>query len=248
MSFVWTGMSKLQGSRRFSLMNCVVDSQPLSIEARAVMNQRLTYLSAEKMQRLESTARQVLDAGVTGNILEFGVALGGSAIVMAKIAQTNNRQFHGFDLFGLIPEPASDKDDQKSKQRYRVIASGKSRGIGDDLYYGYRKDLFKDVCDAFDRNGIPVDGLNVTLHKGLFQDTWNFYRGGSVAFAHLDCDWYEPVRFCLTSLVSRIPVGGAIVLDDYNDYEGCRTATNEFVAAHPDFTLDAGANAILRRT
>jgi len=229
-------------------MNSTVDPQSLSLEAQAVMNQRLTYLSAEKMQRLEATARQVLDAGVMGNILEFGVALGGSAIVLSRIAQTNNRHFHGFDLFGLIPEPASDQDDKKSKQRYRVIASGKSRGIDGDLYYGYRKDLFKDVCDAFNRHGMPVDGSNVTLHKGLFQDTWNSYQGGAVAFAHLDCDWYEPVKFCLASLVASIPVGGGIVLDDYNDYQGCRTATNEFVAAHPDFTFDAGANAILRRT
>jgi O-methyltransferase len=219
----------------------------LSITAQAVTKERLTYLSAQKLLRLEGTVLEVIDQNVCGDILEFGVALGGSAIVLAKTARAAARAFHGFDVFGLIPEPASEKDDQKSKDRYKTIASGKSAGIEGDLYYGYKKNLFQDVCASFERHGIPVDGLNVTLHKGLFQETWPRYAGASVAFAHLDCDWYEPVKFCLDSLVHRLAPGGAIILDDYNDYGGCRTAANEFVAAYSGFTIEPGANAILRR-
>lgn len=220
----------------------------LSLIGRTVIDEKLTYLSPTKLARLEATVDQVIDREIPGDILEFGVALGGSAIVLATRARSSGRKFHGFDVFGMIPEPAHEKDDQKSKQRYRVIASGKSTGIGGEIYYGYRKNLLQEVCDAFQRHAIPVDGLNVTLHKGLFQETWPAYSGDQVAFAHLDCDWYEPVKFCLDSLVSKIPRGAAIVLDDYNDYGGCRTAANEFLDAHPDFALESGANAILRRT
>jgi O-methyltransferase len=75
---------------------------------------------------------------VSGDVLEFGVALGGSAIVLAGIAGLAHRRFYGFDVFEMIPAPTSEKDDEKSKQRYNLIASGKSEGIGGDLYYGYR--------------------------------------------------------------------------------------------------------------
>jgi O-methyltransferase len=222
-------------------------SSRLSSQALAVRNERLTYLSVEKLLRLEKTIRQVLDRDVPGDILEFGVALGGSAIVLAKYGVDAGRKFHGFDIFGLIPEPASEKDDQKSKDRYKIIVAGQSKGIGGDKYYGYRADLFSEVCASFGRHGVPVDNVNVVLYKGLFEKTWENYTGRSVAFAHIDCDWYEPVKFCLNSLVGKLASGGAIVLDDYNDYGGCRTAAHEFLHLRGEVTLEAGETAIVRR-
>ena len=78
---------------------------------------------------------------------------------------------------------------------------------------------------------MTVDQDRVNLHKGLFQDTWPkaMKTIEQIAFAHIDCDWYEPVKFCLNAIADRIAPGGAIVMDDYNDYVGCRTATREFL-------------------
>jgi O-methyltransferase len=224
-----------------------IEEDNLSLTARAVMNERLTYLSAAKMKRLEAAVCDILKREVPGDILEFGVALGGSAIVLAKHAARCDRRFLGFDVFGMIPEPSSDKDDHKSKARYKVIASGKSAGIGGDLYYGYRKNLFHDVCTSFKRHGMQVDGIRVALHKGLFEETWPPHDVARVALAHLDCDWYDPVKFCLNALAENLAPGGAIVLDDYNDYGGCRTAVDEFLASRSDFSIQSGPNAILWR-
>jgi O-methyltransferase len=222
------------------------DNRGLSDIAQAVLRERLTYLSVPKFISLEGTVSAVLAADVPGDILEFGVALGGSGIVLAEYALKARRRFHGFDVFGLIPPPSSDKDDSKSKQRYNVISSGRSQGIGGDEYYGYRKDLFRDVCSTFERHGIVVDGTDVVLHKGLFANTWPHYSGKLVAFAHIDCDWYDSVGFCLEALRRKLAPGGAILLDDYCDYGGCRTATREFVATNPEFSLEIGASAVLR--
>jgi len=130
---------------------------------------------------------------------------------------------------------------------HETIASGASVGIGGDKYYGYREDLFEDVCEAKAGHGVPVDGKAVTLHKGLFEDTVPRAPVDQVALAHVDCDWYDPVKFCLAYLGSRLSPGGMIVIDDYHDYSGCRTATDEFLRSRPDFILDDGANVILRR-
>ena len=68
-----------------------------------------------------------------------------------------------------------------------------------------------------------------------------------IALAHLDCDWYDPVALCLAAVHARSAPGTAIVLDDYNDYSGCRLATDEFVGRHPEYSISRRKNAILTR-
>ncbi|MDQ3565463.1 MAG: TylF/MycF family methyltransferase [Pseudomonadota bacterium] len=216
-------------------------------DARSVLRDRLTYLSPEKISRLTRAVDDVVDRQVPGDILEFGVALGGSSVLLARRVSPE-RQFHGFDVFGLIPPPNSAKDDAKSKERYQVISSGQSIGIGGDGYYGYRHDLYESVSGTLARFGRPVDGRSVFLHKGLFAETWLRYARPQVAFAHIDCDWYDPVELCLNAVLTRLAPGGIIALDDYHDYGGCRAATDEFLGAHPGvFAVDDGPNLILRR-
>jgi Macrocin-O-methyltransferase (TylF). len=219
----------------------------LSADARRIRDERLTYLTPEKLNRLEGTLREILRAGVPGDVLEFGVALGGSAVLLAKQAKAAGRRFAGFDVFAMIPPPTSEKDDEKSKQRYETIASGQSKGIGGDDYYGYRDDLYGDVVATFSRHGLTVDGREIALVKGLFEETWPREGSQTVAFAHIDCDWYDPVKFCLESVAQRLSTGGVMILDDYNDYGGCRTATDEFISANPGFRFEPGVNPIVRK-
>jgi len=70
---------------------------------------------------------------------------------------------------------------------------------------------------------------------------------GALAFAHIDCDWYDPVTYCLTIAADRLNSGGVIVIDDYHDYGGCRTAVDEFLSSHSDFEFEDGPNPILRK-
>jgi O-methyltransferase len=216
----------------------------LSARARSVLAERLTYLTPERFLRIEGAARKTLH--VPGDIVEFGVALGGSAIVLASHANSNKR-FYGLDVFDMIPEPSSEKDDAKSKARYEIIKSGQSEGLGGAPYYGYRKDLLEDVKASFAKHGLAVDGDRIQLHKGLFHDTFPAIGVDEVALAHVDCDWYDPVAYCLAQLSNRMSSGGLIVIDDYNDYGGCRTAVDEFLRANPSFRFEPGPNPILRR-
>jgi O-methyltransferase len=227
-------------------MRRLIYSARLSRTARAVRRERLTYLRSEPLYRLERALDRIMRENVPGDFLEFGVALGGSGIVIAKHLD-EGRSFHGFDVFGLIPPPDSDKDGAVALQRYSVIASGSSEGIKGDVYYGYRHDLLAEVTGSFQRHGVAIDGHRISLHKGRFEDTWPAYASRQVAFAHIDCDWYSPVRFCLASVSERLSPGGVMILDDYHAFDGCRTATDEFLAEHRDFVMDDGPNVILRK-
>ncbi|TIP13599.1 MAG: asparagine synthase [Mesorhizobium sp.] len=203
--------------------------------ARSVQRARLTYLSDAKFISLRDAIRQIRREKVPGDFIEFGIALGGSAIYIASELD-GDRHFHGYDVFGMIPSP-TEQDDEKSKARYETIRSGRSKGIGGDTYYGYQGDLFDKVSASFTDFGVPVDGERIVFHKGLFEDTVRFHPKSRIALAHLDCDWHDPVTFCLERTLEVLSPGGLMILDDYNDYGGCRTATDQFLAGRADCRL-----------
>jgi len=206
---------------------------------------RLTYLDDGKVANLETCIEDVNREYVPGDFLEAGVALGGSAIALAS-SMGNGRAFHGYDVFEQIPPP-SERDKEDAHSRYGVITQGRSEGLGGDLYYGYVDDLYNVVVGNFEHYGLPVDGERICLHKGLLEDT--FFPKGPVALAHIDCDWHDPVMLCLERAHPLLSPGGYIVLDDYNDYSGCRIATDSFLAAHDDLEIVKGEpNLVLRRS
>lgn len=194
---------------------------------------------------MERALREVED--VSGEYLEFGIALGGSGILIARAASRVGAPFVGFDVFGMIPPPSPKNDPEDAQKRYETISGGGAKGIDGETYYGYRQSLFDEVLNTFARFGVHVDGEMIQLRKGLFQDTVPSADIGPVAFCHIDCDWYDPVKFCLEQIGPKIALGGAIVLDDYQDWGGCTAATDEFLAANPEFEKDDGPNVILWR-
>lgn len=218
----------------------------LSGVGRRVLKEKLTYLSPQKMRTLERCIRRVEQEKIPGDFVECGVALGGSAILLASHL-SGGRRFHGYDVFGMIPPP-SQGDERDAHERYEVIRSGASAGIDGQQYYGYVPDLLAVVTKNFQKFGLEVDGERVALHRGLFEDTLKLDSERAVALAHIDCDWFEPVQFCLERIYERLAIGGFIVLDDYNDYVGCRKAVDAFLAEKPDMVLlGTRGNAALQR-
>ena len=215
------------------------DELPAEVEETIarVREEHLTYLKPAHLRRL---AASVLDAerrGLPGLVVEAGTALGGSAIVMAA-AKRPERRMKVYDVFGMIPPPTA-QDGPDVHARYERIAGGGAKGVGGQVYYGYRDDLLEQVAGSFARHGVPVDEHGVDLVRGLFEDTIDLDE--PVAVAHLDGDWYASTMTCLTRIAPLVVPGGRIVLDDYYRWSGCRDAVDEYFAAHDGFRLEHGA-------
>jgi macrocin-O-methyltransferase TylF-like protien len=198
--------------------------RPLAPVVRAVRADSLTYLNHANLNDLWRAVEALEAAGRPGILIEAGCAAGGSAIVMAT-AKTKARRLYVYDVFGMIPPPSAN-DGADVHQRYALIQSGRSRGLGPRKYYGYEENLLEKVTQSFARHGVPLDTNNICLVKGLFYDT--IHPSGPVALAHLDGDWYESVRTCLERIEPHLVPGGVLVIDDYDNYSGCRSAVDEY--------------------
>ncbi len=196
--------------------------------AKRMDTQGLSYLGVEALVDLAQTMVEVDELGVPGIVLEAGCALGGSAIVLAA-AKGEGRPLHVYDVFGMIPEP-SGHDGPDVHQRYEVIRSGCSEGLKGGEYYGYTPDLLTIISKNFADAGYPAHQNTVHFVKGLYENT--LYPKDLIALAHIDCDWYESVKVCLERIGPCLPVGGRMVIDDYDHYSGCRLAVDEYVARH----------------
>ncbi|MBX7213719.1 MAG: TylF/MycF family methyltransferase [Thermoflexales bacterium] len=193
---------------------------------RNVGRQNLTYLSRNSLEHLVAVCEQIDDLHIPGLIIEAGCALGGSAIVLAT-AKGLERRFDIYDVFGMIPAP-SPEDTPDVFKRYSTILSGKARGIRGSPYYGYESNLLDIVLANFKRFGIGLETHNMRVVKGLIQDTLSINE--PVAMAHIDVDWYSPVKVSLSRIFPNLSVGGTIVLDDYFAWGGCKKATDEYLA------------------
>ena len=209
----------------------------------AVREEKLTYLKDLYLRSLVTCVLETERAGREGLIIEAGTALGGSAVAMAA-AKDPARPRRVYDVFGMIPPP-TDKDGAAVVERYADISEGRSKGLDGDVYYGYREDLLGEVTASFARHGVPVDENNVTLVKGLFQDTMEIDE--PVALAHVDGDWYESTMTCLERITPNLVEGGRIVIDDYFMWSGCREAVDEYFADRAGFRVEHRAKVHIVR-
>jgi len=193
---------------------------------RRVRRLKLTYLNIASLTDLADAAAGVIRRKVPGSFHEAGCALGGSAMVIASVKPAD-RPFWIYDTFERIPPP-SEQDGQDARDRFRQIEAGEAVGVAGSEYYGYRGDLTREVKDSFAGAGLAVESNQILLVKGLFQDTLRIE--GPVAFAHLDCDWYDSVMTCLQRIEPRLSPGGVLVIDDYEHWSGCRKAVDEYFA------------------
>jgi asparagine synthase (glutamine-hydrolysing) len=203
--------------------------------AQRVRALNLTFLAEDKLASIGRCLSSVKKHNVAGNFLEFGVALGGSAICIASQLD-EDREFFGLDVFGMSPPPTA-RDGVASLARYDTIRSGAAEGIGGETYYGYVDDLKHVVAANLAAFGLSPDGRRIRLVEGLYQDTIPTLPDMRIAFCHIDCDWFDPVLLCLEYAVPRLSPGGFIVIDDYHDWPGAREATDAFCAAHPDVMI-----------
>jgi O-methyltransferase len=167
------------------------------------------------LRRLENLYRVCTNPALpAGSLVECGVARGGCTALMSHLS-AGRRPVWGFDSFEGMPE-LSAKDEGSGEKWVGYHCSGPE---------GLR------ACEESLRR-FHAAGEWIQLVQGWFEHTLadHVARLAPIAVLRLDNDWYRSTRFCLEQLYPAVAVGGAVLIDDYHTFTGCRKAVDEFRA------------------
>lgn len=181
-----------------------------------------TLMSARNLTTLYREGQRILRAGVEGDFVEIGVHRGGSAGVLAAlIRQDEKRQLHLFDRWGDLPEPTTRDGDRYEEYRKDRIAD-KLAELRDNPPLADAQQLIEEKI------GFPRERLH--YYPGWYAETLADYSGGPIAFASLDCDYYESVKLALDFVDRHAAPSATIVADDYGGWPGAKAAIDEWLA------------------
>src|SRR3989337_2457492 len=100
----------------------------------------LTYCGRSgKLETIHRLVAQVEAQGIAGIFVEAGVAMGGSACIIAKSKQPE-RELYLYDVFDLLPPPTQ-RDGLRSMHVYEYFRSGNVQGAVDTNYIKHAKDM-----------------------------------------------------------------------------------------------------------
>ena len=158
---------------------------------------------------------------IPGDVIELGVFKGGSISQFCTFRELleneKSRKIIGFDMFGEFPMTDAVKSD---------------RTFVDNWNHTFESEFLEkeDIESALKEKGFA----NFELVKGNILETLDDYLEQNphtrIALLHIDTDVYEPAKYALVKLFSRVVRGGVIMFDDYATIEGETLAVDEFLA------------------
>jgi predicted O-methyltransferase YrrM len=172
-----------------------------------------TMCSSARLRGLYRAARHIVVNRIAGDVVECGVARGGSSAFMALALRDlgSDKTHWAFDTFEGIPAPTAQDPDYEIANLY----TGAFRGDLEEIKHTFRK---LGILERF------------RFVQGKFEDTLPVTQLGPIALLHIDGDWYSSVKACLDNLYDRVSPGGVIQLDDYGFWQGAEKATDEFLS------------------
>lgn len=196
-----------------------------------------TMINFKRLSNILESIDYVEKNKIPGDYVECGVWRGGSvalsAIYMDLICVTG-RSLHLFDAFGDICEPDHNIDGDRAIREVGGIENAQGRLQDSGLYknMGLGISHVDEVKKLF--KNIDFKGGSVNFHEGWFQETAPLAKLSikEISILRLDGDWYESTKVCLDNLYSLVSKGGIIIVDDYDAYDGCKKAVDEFLHFH----------------
>ena len=160
--------------------------------------------------------------GLEGDVCEFGVAQGATSALLANEIRNTGKSLWLFDSFEGLPAPTS--KDELIDDIFDLGSMG--------AYKGKMACSADEVKQRLEVIEFPLD--RAVIVPGFIEETSK--RASlpkRVCFAYIDFDFYEPILIALNLLHSRLPVGGTVVVDDYEFFSsGAKTAVAEFLEMH----------------
>ena len=181
-------------------------------------------LSSNQIRRLFHYEMFMKTISISGNIVECGVASGGTLAFFKNLQKEFNcsRKIWGFDSFEGFSSPNS-----------------KDGSFFSSSYENYNKKYSKFTLGWVKQNLIDLGAQNsddddISLIKGWIPDSLEYYDGSPVSLLNVDVDIYEPTKAILEFFWPLLQDNAVILLDEYDfgddakKWPGAKIAIDEF--------------------
>ena len=222
-AIVKSGLRAIEVEKRSRLGPEVYDSNKGIRETLMVETSRI--VGRQKGEALRLAVRQANQTLVNGDVIEFGTALGGTAMVLcASVAEANARRDCNdpprkvflLDSFETFPEQIHKIDQDHVHSQLWAEAS----------FNGMSPKQLGDACNHF----LPPE--LVVIVPGFYSDTVpKLHKETRFAVVHIDCDLYQSTIDALSPLFAggMISRGGILMFDDWW-LDGTKSLTGESAA------------------
>lgn len=171
-----------------------------------------TMIGIPRLSNIQYCIEKVIENKVDGDLIETGVWRGGATIFMAACLKEMNsdRNVYVADSFRGLPRP---------ERKYR--ADRKDRH--------HTKKFLKVNLETVKNNFRKYGLLNSNIHfiEGFFSESLKEVPFEKLSILRLDGDMYSSTWQVLTSLYSKLSVGGFCIIDDYH-LPACKKAVDDF--------------------
>ena len=188
------------------------------LELRNVCEFAHTMVGRKRLENIENCLATIKKDNVPGDVAETGAWRGGASIFMKGCLTAwgmRDRVVWVADSFEGLPVPSLPED------------SGHDFSVTKEPILAIS---LEEVQENFRRYDLLDD--NVKFLKGWFRDTLHVAPIRKLALLRLDGDLYESTMDALKALYDKVSPGGFVIVDDFNDFEPCRTAVLEFRDQH----------------
>ena len=141
-----------------------------------------------------------------------------------------------FDTFEGMPDPTHELDRDMYRGEHaslKLKREPKSGPNGEPTVW-----CVADLEDV--RKGMhstEYDENQIRYVQGMVEDTLPSEDLKEIAILRIDTDWYSSTKHTLESLFDRVSIGGLIIFDDYESWQGARSAVDEFFESRGLFPL-----------
>jgi O-methyltransferase len=253
-AFMETNFGNLKSKCKSLLRGSSPNDWPIEANAIDKFNFELvksyTGISKHRAFALMQAIRYIIENKIPGDFIEFGVAKGGSAMLMAltlKSLGVEDRDIYLYDLFGERPHYSEwDVEIQSGKSvgdYYDLVDQGDKQAQRNWEFYSA-----EEVIGNLRTTGYIESRMH--LIKGDVCDTLTRSSHQQVALMRLDTDFYHSTKHELQTLYPKLVDRGVVVIDDYGHWQGARKATEEFLNGLPIrpllFYIDSTARQFIK--
>lgn len=170
----------------------------------------------------------VINNKISGDIVECGVWKGGSMLTIIKTLlnlNSKDKNLYLYDTFEGWPEKTEFDIYNKINEQTRF--SNEISDLGIEMGHDESHQSFlQEVKNLLYSTKYPTE--KIYFIKGIVQESLPKHTPSNISILRLDTDYYESTKHELIHLFPKLSIGGFLIIDDYDIWEGQKKAVDEY--------------------